>query len=156
MRGPTEGTASPGGSGKDKVREVRKHRKSRASGFGLVELMLALTAATVVLVAVGAAQTTCMNLARTSEETNTAVSDLEAAMESLLSEPLESLPTAFPEGQSLAVFDDLHLENQRVVPNYPGYDGLEVPDPFEIELTVTWDDFAGRSRSLSTASVKTR
>ena len=75
------------------------------------------------------------------------------------SQPAEIADPAgpFAEGQPIAAFTDLHLENQRIVPRYPNVvvAGV-VPDPLEIVLTITFDDHSGRQRSLSLASLRTR
>jgi prepilin-type N-terminal cleavage/methylation domain-containing protein len=145
---------------RDKLRIQRgiEGRKG-AAGFGLIELLVAITVASIVLVGAGVAQSVCFELNRTSQETLTAVSDLDTAMEAIRLLPLQEIPAAegpYAPGQSIAAFEDLHLENERIVATYPGYDGGGVPDPLEIRLTVTFDDHAGRPRSLSIASLRTR
>ncbi len=141
------------------IHERPAHRPGSRSGFGLVELLVAMSIVTIVLVGVGMAQTVCFNLNRTSEETLTAVSDLESAMESVLLLPLTQIPDPrgpFASGQPIAAFSDLHLEDERISPSYPNMTGVNVPDPLEIVLTITFDDYAGRPRSLSMASMRTR
>jgi len=121
--------------------------------------MVALTIATIVIVGAGIAQTVCYDLTRTSEETNTAVSDLRIAMEQILLLVPEDIPDAagpYAPGQPIAQFEGLHLEDERIVATYPTYSGVAVPDPLEIVLTITWSDFAGRSRTISMATITTR
>jgi prepilin-type N-terminal cleavage/methylation domain-containing protein len=128
-------------------------------GFGLVELLVSICIVTIVLVGAGVAQSVSFGLNRTTEETATAVADLESALESmLLLQPAEIADPAgpFADGQPIAAFTDLHLENQRIVPRYPNVVGGVVPDPLEIVLTITFDDHSGRQRSLSLASMRTR
>ncbi len=131
----------------------------RCAGFGLLELLLAITVATIVLLGVGMAQSVCFELGRTSQETLTASADLEAAMEEVLLLPLDEIPEAdgpYAPGQPIAAYEGLHLTNQRIVASYPNLSGPVPPDPLEIRLTLTFDDHAGRPRELSIASLRTR
>ena len=43
-----------------------------------------------------------------------------------------------------------------MVATYPNYDGVTVPDPLEIVITVSWNDALGRARTLRVGSIKTR
>lgn len=115
--------------------------------------------ATIVILGVGVAQTVSLDLSRSSEETDVAVADLRNALETILTESLEDIPDPggpFAPGQAIAAFSDLHLDGQRIVATYPNMVGPVAPDPLEIVVTVTWNDFAGRQRTLSMATVKTR
>ena len=139
--------------------EERTQDRPPSAGFGLIELLVAITIATIVLVGVGMAQSVCFELGRTSQETLTATADLESAMEALLLLPLEEIPAAgspYAPGRSIAAYEGLHLENERIVASYPNYAGTLVPDPLEIRLTLSFNDFAGRPRSLSISSLRTR
>lgn len=150
-----EGT---GASSADAFGVHDKERMDRA-GFGLLELLVAITIASIVLLGVGVAQSVCFELDKTSHETLTATADLEAAMEALLLLPLAEIPAAdgpYASGQSIAAFEDLHLAGERMVTTYPNHTGAAVPDPLEIVLTLTFDDHAGRPRSLALAGLKTR
>lgn len=134
-------------------------RQHGQAGFGLLELLVAITIASIVLVGVGLAQSVCFELNRTSQETLAATSDLEAAMEGLLLLPLEEItdPSGpYAPGQSIAAFEGLHLEEERIVASYPGLTGAVVPDPLEVRLSLTFQDYAGRPRALTLASMKTR
>lgn len=130
-------------------------------GFSLIELMIAITVLTVAVLATFITQLSSHNLLRTSRETNMAVADAHAAMEALLLvSPMSSLPVAgstYAAGQPIAAFNGLHLSNERVVVTYPNYvAGGVVPDPLEIVVEVRWSDFAGRSRRLRIASMRTQ
>ena len=50
----------------------------------------------------------------------------------------------------------LHLDGERLVVTYPNHVAGDVPDPLEILVTVTWNDYAGRERSVSMATLMTR
>lgn len=138
-------------------------RRSERAGFGLLELLVAITVASIVLLGVGVAQSVCYDLGRTSQETLTAASDLESAMEGLLllSPPEMVDPDGpFAPDQPVAEFEGLHLEGERIVTSYPNLvdpdDLASLPDPLQIRLTLTFQDYAGRARSMTIASLKTR
>jgi prepilin-type N-terminal cleavage/methylation domain-containing protein len=133
-------------------------RAARArSGFSMLELMIA-----VVLLAIGVlsafyGQVSALNLLRSMRERNTAMSDLEACMERILAEPLDAIPTAFPGDTPIEDYADLHLIGQQLTPSYPGFAGVgDVPEPLEILLTASWNDWRGRPQTIRLASVRTR
>ena len=119
--------------------------------------MVAIGVLLIAVMAAFSSQITSLNLMRNSRETNTAMADLQAAMEKILIAVPQSLPehADYGDGQAIAEYDDLHLSNEQIVVEYPGYvAGDPVPDPLSILLTVTWNDFQGRSRRLQLSSVK--
>jgi prepilin-type N-terminal cleavage/methylation domain-containing protein len=126
------------------------------TGFTVLELMVAISVLLVATLTALSSQVTSMNLMNTSRETNTAISDLQAAMEQLLLVPALELPEHedFGHERIITAFDDLHLAGERIVVTYPGYDGATVPDPLPIVLTLNWNDYAGRPRDLSLRSMK--
>ena len=128
-------------------------------GISLVELMVAVTIIVVAILGSLGAQTMCRDLARTSRETNRAVGDLRAAMEELLLLSSDDIPAAagpYAPGLPIARFTDLHLKGETVIPTYPNYAAGPVPDPLQITLVCRWTDHAGRGRSITFASVKTK
>ena len=136
----------------------RRIRASRTrAGFSLLELMIAVVLLTFGVLSAFYGQVSSLNLLRAARERNTAMSDLEACMETILAEPLEDIPGSFPGGVSVPAYDGLHLDGQLLVPVYPGYAGVgPVPEPLEIRLTVTWNDWRGRAQTVRLASVRTR
>jgi hypothetical protein len=147
-----------GGEGDPRPPAVRR-RGGRRGGFTLVELAIAAVLLTVAILGALQAGVATHDLVVTTEETRTALSDLEAAMEQVLLLPLSAIPIAsseFAEGEPVAAFERLHLREESIVADYPGYDGGDVPDPLEIVLTVSWTDFAGRPRSLSMRTMRTK
>ena len=137
----------------------RPVRHGGKAGFGLVELVVALSIASIVILGVGLTQAAAVELNRSSDETNRAVSDIRTAMEELLSLPLDEVPDVggpFAPGIPVPAFSDLHLDGERLVVTYPNFAGGSVPDPLEVLVTVTWNDFAGRMRSISMATLMTR
>lgn len=138
--------------------QVRRIRVGGArSGFSLLELMIAVVLLTFGVLSAFYGQISSLNLLRAARERNTAMSDLEACMETILAEPLADIPGSFPGGTPVAAFTALHLDAQQVVPTYPGYAGAgPVPEPLEIQVTVTWSDWRGRPQTIRLASVRTK
>jgi hypothetical protein len=105
-------------------------------------------------------QLTSTALVQTTHETDTATSDLQAAMEQVLLMSPDQIPipgSPYAAGRAIAAYTNLHLRNERMVPTYSNYaGGPTVPDPLQIALTLTWNDFRGRPRTMSIASTKTR
>jgi prepilin-type N-terminal cleavage/methylation domain-containing protein len=134
--------------------------RSGAAGFSLVELMIAVTVILVGLLTAYSSELSSLEVVKSSRETNTAMADLQACMESVLVLPPAEIPRAegaYAPGQIIEAYRDLHLENQRVIATYPNLiAGQPVPDPLEIVLTMTWTDRQGRDRELRISSVKTR
>lgn len=134
-------------------------RRRRSSGFSLVELAVALTVLLTAVLAAIRTQLTSVDLIRTRHETALAAADLRTAMEGLLRLPPSSIPLPggpYAPDQPIAQFEGLHLNGESVVPTYPGTTaGAPIPDPLPIVLTITWTDFAGRSRSMRLATLRT-
>lgn len=137
-----------------------RRAKGRRDGFTMVELSIAITVLLVAVLTAFEVQLASQRLVRTSRETNTAMADLQAAMEELLLLPKDDIPvagSAFEVDQPIAAFEGLHLDDERIVATYPGYVlGGPIPDPLEIVLTETWTDHRGRQRTLQLSSMKTR
>ena len=136
----------------------RSKGRSRCAGFTLIEMMLAITVLVVAMLAAVASHVSSYNLLRTSAETNTAMADLRGAMEEVLLQPIAGLPLAgstWQNGQPIARFTGLNLPNEQVVITYPGFvAGGTVPDPLQIVLTISWNDYAGRPRTLTIETMK--
>jgi type II secretory pathway pseudopilin PulG len=137
-----------------------RNRGSGNAGFSLYELMIAVGLLLVAVLAALRTQTTSMELVQTTRETDTATSDLQAAMEQILLRSPDQIPIAgslYAAGQPIAAYTDLHLRNERMLANYPNYVvGATVPDPLQIQLTLTWTDFKGRPRAMRIATTRTR
>lgn len=134
-------------------------RRIRRKGFTLVELMIAITVMSLAVLTTFTSQLEAHSLVRQSGETNTAMADLQSAMEQVLILQVDQIPipaSRFRADTEVASFSSLHLRNEAIVSTYPGYTGGSVPDPLQIVLTCTWNDFKGRQRSLRLASMKTR
>ncbi|MBK8179995.1 MAG: prepilin-type N-terminal cleavage/methylation domain-containing protein [Planctomycetes bacterium] len=139
---------------------IRCRARSGRAGFTLIELMIAVVVLVVAICSAISAQVVAFNLLRTSRETNVAMGDLQGAMELAILQPANALPLAggeFAQGTAIARFNDLHLRNQRITATYPGYVvGAAVPDPLQIVMTITWDDFQERPRTMRIATIRGR
>ncbi len=128
----------------------------------MMELMVAIGVLLVAVMSAFSSQITSMNLVTTSRETSTAMTELQACMESILTEQTDQIPLAdspYAEGVPIAGYDS--LQNEVLIATYPDFpdgsnDPRDVPDPLEITLTVAWTDYQGRPRSLSLTSIKTQ
>jgi type II secretory pathway pseudopilin PulG len=138
---------------------VQRGRSGPRSGFTLLEILIAIVVLIVAVTAAFATQLSSLNLLHTARETNTAMADLENAMERALALTTDQIPvpgSAFQAGQPIAAFEGLHLDNERIVATYPGYAAGTVPDPLEIVFTMTWDDWMGRPRTMRLSTMKVR
>jgi len=129
-------------------------------GFTLIELLIGIMVLVVAISAAMGSQLIAFNLLRTSRESNTAMADLEGAMELAILQNPSTLPLAgseFAEGVAIPRFTDLHLRSQTVTATYPGYvAGAAVPNPLQVVMTVRWRDYLERPRSLSLATLRAR
>ena len=135
-------------------------RKRHQAGFRMVEVMLALSVLLVAVLGAFSSQAASSNLIRISRETDLALADLQACMEQALTLTTDDLPivgSLFEDGQPVALYEDLNLEGESIVTTYPDYVvGQTIPDPLEIVLTLTWNDYGTRPRTVTLRSVKVR
>ncbi|MEM7311305.1 MAG: prepilin-type N-terminal cleavage/methylation domain-containing protein [Planctomycetota bacterium] len=138
------------------MRLVPSSARGRTSGFTLVEVIAAIALLTIIVGGIVAAQTTAMDLTRSAQETSAATADAEAALEEILVLPIDDIPGEYPSGTAIPRWNNAHLTDQVFTPTYPGLNGLQVPNPLEIRIAVTWRDFRGRNRTLELETVKSR
>lgn len=133
---------------------------SARAGFTLIELMIAITVLLIAVLSTYAAQISARNLLRTSRETSAAIADLQTAMDGALSLSVGQMPiagSAYAENTPIPAFEGLHLSGESIVTTYPTYTvGGAIPDPLQIVMTLTWNDFKGRQRTMRLSSMKTR
>lgn len=142
-----------------RVQKCRSGKESQR-GFTMLELMVAIGVLLVATLSAFGSQLASMNLVTISRETDTAVTDAQACMESILTLQADQIPLAsspYADGQEISGYSN--LSNEILIATYPGFptgsdDSADVPDPLEIVLTLSWDDHRGRPRSLTLASVK--
>lgn len=119
--------------------------------------MIAITVLLVAVMSAVSSQVTSVNLLRTNQESNAAMTDLETAIEGILLDAIDDIPVNNPDGQALAQFNNLNLANEAIVVTYPNLVvGAPVPDPLEIVVNMTWNDWRGRPRALQLATMKAR
>ncbi len=139
---------------------VRRIPRRARAGFTLIELMIAIIVLLVAVMATFTSQLRARELMQTSRETNIAMGDLQSAMERILLRPVDEIPIAgslYEDDTAIAAFDGLHLPNEQVLVDYPGYVlGGAVPDPLPIVLRLNWTDSRGRPRFLFLRSMTTR
>lgn len=146
-------TRRPAGLGRGRV-------GGRRAGFSLIELMMATVVLVVAITSALASHVISWNLLKCSRETNVAVSDAQTVMEQMLLMSIDDLPLAgspYIGGAPIVAFNGLHLRNEVVTATYPTYVvGAPIPDPLEMRVTVNWNDFGGRPRTITLASLKTK
>lgn len=136
---------------------LSERARGRQSGFSMLELVVAIAILLVSTLAAFASQVKSHELMDSSRDSASAMTDLEVCIEELLTRTADEMPVAFPPGDSVPGYDDLHLPAESIVPQYPGFvAGGAVPDPLEIVLTATWNDGRGRPQRATLATIKTR
>ena len=132
-------------------------RSSAAAGFSLLELTVAIGVLLVATLAAFSSQVQSFVLIESSRDAAIAMTDLEVCMEEVLTRTADEIPVAFPAGQPIPGFEDLHLDAERIVPSYPGLEeGGAAPDPLQIDLVATWNDRRSRARSMRLTTIRIR
>lgn len=123
----------------------------------MVEMLIAIGVFLVAVVAAFSSQLASMGVVSTSRETSVAGSELQAAMEEMLVLQLQRIPRDFPAGQEIPRYAGRNLQDERIVPTYPGLTDLDdPPNPLQIVLELSWSDGAGRTRTSTLATTKAR
>jgi type II secretory pathway pseudopilin PulG len=139
---------------------IRRGAKGTRSGLTIIELMFALTIMAVGVFAAFSGQVGSIDLLRATRENDAAMLQLRGAMEEVLSRPTGSLTMAFPNGAVMAVpgkdLNPLALDAFEIRVRYPSMVGGVTPDPFEVRLDASWNDFRGRPRSESLSTMVKR
>jgi prepilin-type N-terminal cleavage/methylation domain-containing protein len=141
-----------------RLRRATRNAGGRA-GFSLIELSIAILLMVFGVLSAFYSQITAANLLRSLREHNAAVADLETCMERIMLLPIDVIPRPtglYASGAPIAAFTNLHLPGEQIVATYPNMVAATVPDPLEIRLTATWNDWRGRQQSLPLTTMKTR
>jgi hypothetical protein len=118
--------------------------------FGTLVLMISLLAAFT-------SQLLSLNLVRQARDSNTALSELTAAIEEVTTPNIDTIPTNFPPGAEIAKYDERVLRDESVVVAYPNYSGVgSKPNPLEVLVTIRWTRWNGRPATLSLSTLKAR
>ena len=118
-----------GGSGQD-------------GGLSLVEVLFATMVLAVAALIAFPTLLSFFELSKMSRQENIATPDLRTAAEQIMATPFSTITSTYVDGQSIPRFDDLHLDEGRLVVNYPN----PAADPLEVRLVATWNDHRGRPR----------
>lgn len=139
---------------------TRLRPRATRGGFTLLEVLIASSVIVIALLAAYSSQISSLGLLKTTRDNNTAMAELTAAMEMILTEPVDDIPIAGSEyeaNQAIVAFNDRSLRNERIVATYPNLPvGGAIPDLLEITLTLTWTDWSGRQRNMTLRSAKAR
>jgi type II secretory pathway pseudopilin PulG len=125
----------------------------------IVELMVAIAILLIAMAGALSTQMEALDLLHDSEELTTAMVDLQTVMEEvLLLQPTE-IPDPdgpFAEGEPIDVLDNMGLQDEAIVAEYPTWDeGQVIPDPLEIRLRITWTSHRGDARELTLTTLRT-
>jgi prepilin-type N-terminal cleavage/methylation domain-containing protein len=134
-----------------------KRQDGLEGGFSLLELMFAITILVIGVMGAFTTQLGSLGVITAGQETSKATMELQAAMESLLVSDPDDMVVDFPADVPIPAFTDRNLRNELMVPSYPNWDGIgPIPSSLDVRLTLTWDDFEGRQRSLRLNTAVTR
>jgi hypothetical protein len=124
------------------------------AGLSLVEIMLALTILTVVMVMLFGSFLSGHVLSRVNKDKHRALMDTTALMEQMAMIPIGNLGTTFPHATDIPEFNDLHIPNQRVQVQYAN--GNPNARPLEFQVVSTWTTANRLPAQLSVQGVRAR
>lgn len=102
--------------------------------MSLIEIIVATSILSVVLLSMIYGMVLAMRLQENSRLRDRAMADLESVREIMLSAPFEDIKTIYPEGSTIAAFNN--VPGEIITINYPNAN-LNV-DPMRINITVQW------------------
>lgn len=139
------------------MERIGKGTSGTRAGYSLLELMFAVTILVIGVMGAFTTQVGSLGVITTGQETSIATMELQAAMESVLVADPVTIVDSFPAGQPIPAFTNRNLRDQTVVVTYPNFTGVgPIPSTLDVRLTVTWNDFEGRTRSLQLDTAVTR
>jgi hypothetical protein len=124
------------------------------AGLSLVEIMLALTVLTVVVVMLFGAILSTHMLGRVNKDKHRAIMDTTALMEQMAMIPIGNLGTTFPHATDIPEFDNRHISNQRVRVVYDG--GDPTARPLGYQVVSTWTTAGRLPARLTVRGIRSR
>jgi prepilin-type N-terminal cleavage/methylation domain-containing protein len=124
------------------------------AGMTLVEIMMALTVLTVVMVMLFGAFLSSHMLSRVNKDKHRALMDTTALMEQMAMVPIGNLGTTFPNATNIPEFNNLHIPNQRVQVVYDN--GNPNARPLGYQVVSTWTTAGRLPARLTVRGVRAR
>lgn len=134
----------------------RRASRRRRAGFTLLEVLFGTVVLMVSLLAAFTSQLLSLNLVRTARDSNTAMSELTAAIEEVTTVSVDTMPTTFPAGGSIAKYQGRVLRDETIAVTYPNIVGGVIPSPLAVTITINWTAWNGRPASMSLSTMKAR
>jgi len=134
----------------------RRGSRRRRAGFTLLEVMFGTLVLMVSLLAAFTSQLLSLNLVRTARDSNTAMSELTAAIEEVTSVAADTMPSTFAAGAPIPAYQDRALRGETVTVTYPNLVPGATPNPLAITVTINWTAWNGRAATLSLSTLKAR
>jgi Tfp pilus assembly protein PilV len=124
------------------------------AGLTLVEIMLALTVLTVVIVMLFGTFLSGHMLSRANKDKHRALMDTTALMEQMAMIPIGDLANTFPDATDIPEFNDLHIPNQRVQVVYAN--GNPAARPLQFQVVSTWTTAGSLPARLTIQGLRAR
>ncbi len=109
-------------------------------GFTLVEVMVALGVMAVLSMAASGLLFSTSALSNNDAELKAASADLQAVMEAINGTPFDNIVVTYPNGQAVAAYNNLHLNNESLTVSYLN---PAATNPLQINLRVSWKGQGG-------------
>lgn len=129
-------------------------RLPKDAGMTLVEIMMALTVLTVVMVMLFGAFLSGHMLSRVNKDKHRALMDTTALMEQMAMIPIGNLGTTFPNAINIPDFNNLHIPDQRVQVVYDN--GNPNARPLGYQIISTWTTAGRLPARLAIRGVRAR
>ena len=125
-------------------------RRARPGGFTLVEVMVALVVLAIMSLAASGMLFSSAAVSNNDTEFKTAMADLQAVMEAINGTPFDNIVTTYPNGQAVAAFDGLHLNDESLTVSYPN---PAATNPLQVDFKVTWKGQGGSGGLVKSKSM---
>ena len=128
-------------------------KESKARGFSLVELMVAMAVFIVMAMAVGGLLLAVSDTADNDEELRIASMDLQTVMETINGTPFDSIVTTYPDGLMVPAYYDLNLSSEILTVSYAD---PAATSPLQIVLQVSWTGQKGVQKTRTLNGLRVR